>query len=294
MKVFQRRPRLSWQTHQLMWTMLAAGERVSEVVRQTGASQSFVYSVIADAGGMFTSPAYSDRYLSADERWELARLVDQGHGVREIARRLGRSPSIISRELRRNAHQRSGRYHPGHAMMLAHRRQRRPKIRKLAQHPRLRLAVQNGLNQRHSPQQVAGRLPLDHPGDKSMRISPEAIYQAVYLKPVGELDRLLRVDLRRRKAGPRRPRGRRARGGITDATPISERPAEIEQRVMPGHHEGDLIVGPAESRSAIGTVVERASGYTTLVHLPEGEAPSTSPTNSSTLLAVYRPCSRNH
>lgn len=272
-RLFQRRPKLSWETHQLIWRLFADGEPVSEVVRRTGASSTFLYRLVADAGGVFKCAEYSGRFLSSSERWEIARLNDAGLGVREIARRTGRNASTISRELRRNVHQHSGRYHPGHAHMLAHRRQRRPKPRKLAQHERLRQEVQRRLRLRHSPEQIAGRLAVDYPDDERMRISHEAIYQAIYCKPVGELDRLLRADLRRRKAGPRRPRGRRRRGGgIVDAVPISQRPAEVDERVMPGHHEGDLIVGPRGSGSAIGTIVERVTGYTTLVPLPEGRS----------------------
>lgn len=247
---------------------------MKEIGRQSGASESFIRLLITEAGGVFpVCHDYSDRFLSVTERWEIARLLDQSHGVREIARRLGRSASTVSREIRRNHNPRTGRYHPGHAMMLAHQRQRRPKPRKLVLDSRLRQEVQDRLDLNHSPEQIAGRLVLDFPQDRSMRISHETIYQAIYVKPVGELDRLLRAELRRRSSGPRRPHGRRPRRAtIANMVPISDRPAEVAERCVPGHHEGDLILGSVASASAIATVVERVTGYTTLVHLPQGRS----------------------
>jgi IS30 family transposase len=244
----------------------------------------------------------SGRYLSFAEREEIAILRAHGCGVREIARRLGRSPSTVSRELRRNAATRSGavEYRASTAQWHADRRGRRPKPAKLAANPELRRYVQDRLSgaverpdgiavqgpnvrwegRRHgrrkdrrwakswSPEQIANRLHLDFPDDESMRVSHEAIYQSLYVQGRGALRRELTACLRTGRA-LRVPRARvRGRGKhfVTDEVLISERPAEAEDRAVPGHWEGDLIVG-LES-SAIGTLVERTTRFTMLLHLP--------------------------
>jgi IS30 family transposase len=228
----------------------------------------------AEVGGVIPrTPIYNPRFLSREERYEIARLADAGAGVREIARRLRRDPGTVSRELRRNRAARTGRYEPERAHTLAHQRQRRPKARKLAGNERLREWVQKRLNVHDSPEQIAGRLPLEFPGEPAMRISHEAIYQAIYLRPVGELRREVRSHLRTGRSA-RRPRAARTprdgRSQIPDAVSIHDRPEEVEARLVPGHHEGDLIKGSTASNSAIGTIVERTTGFLTLVHLPDG------------------------
>jgi IS30 family transposase len=222
--------------------------------------------------------------------------------VREIARQLGRAPSTISRELRRNAATRGGRldYRATTAQWHTARRARRPKTAKLAAHKRLRRYVQDRLagtikhpdrtpaagpdvrwvGRRHgrrmdrrwatawSPQQIANRLPVDFPDDESMRVSHKAIYQALYVQGRGALRRELTACLRTGRA-LRVPRARtRGRGKkfITPEVMISERPAEVEDRAVPGHWEGDLIIGL--NSSAIATLVERTSRFTMLLHLP--------------------------
>ena len=235
------------------------------------------------------------------EREEIALLRVRGCGVRETARALGRSPSTISRELRRNAATRSGRfeYRATTAQWHADLRARRPKPAKLAVNLELRHYVQDRLSgavqrpdgvavegpavkwigRRHgrradrrwaqswSPEQISSRLRLDFPDDESMRISHEAIYQALYVQGRGALSRELTACLRTGRA-LRVPRARTRRGKsfVTDQILISERPAEAEDRAVPGHWEGDLILG-LES-SAIGTLVERTSRFTMLLHLP--------------------------
>ena len=247
----------------------------------------------------------SGRYLSFAEREEIALLRAGGCGVREIARRVGRSPSTISRELRRNASTRSGGldYRASTAQWHADRRARRPKPAKLAMRAELRRYVQDRLSgaverpdgravdgpdvrwigRRHgrrkdrrwakswSPEQIAHRLRVDFPDDESMRISHEAIYQSLFIEARGALKRELILCLRTGRA-LRMPRARSKRQAWHHVTPevmISERPAEADDRAIPGHHEGDLIIGT--DRSAIGTVVERSFGYLTLVHLPREE-----------------------
>ena len=273
MRAFKKRTRYPLEVHQQLWRRLAAGDRVVLIAADLGVSQSWIRKVRYDAGGVFTPiKQYSDRYLSEIDRWEIARLLEAGHGVRAIARRTGRSPSTISRELRRNQDPRVHRYLPGRAQMLAQQRQRRPKQRKLVRCPALRTEVQKGLDLKWSPEQISGRLRVDFSDDGSMQISPETIYKCIYIKPVGELERLLKATLRQRRAA-RRPQGRTQRAGqMKDMVSIHDRPTDVEDRLVPGHHEGDLIIGSRVSNTAIATVVERTTGYTTLVHLPLGKA----------------------
>jgi IS30 family transposase len=243
----------------------------------------------------------SDRFLSFTEREELALLRAQGHGVRAIARQLKRAPSTISRELRRNAATRGGglEYRATTAQWHADRSARRPKPAKLATHAALRGYVQarlaglvvgpNGATipgpavawkGRHgrrqdrcwatawSPEQIACRLPFDFPDDETMRISHEAIYQALYVQGRGALRRELTACLRTGRA-LRVPRARtrgRGKAFLAPEIMISQRPAEVADRAVPGHWEGDLILGLGSS--AIGTLVERTTRFTLLLHLP--------------------------
>jgi IS30 family transposase len=247
------------------------------------------------------------------EREEIAILTARGFAVREVASQLGRSPSTISRELRRNAATRSGSfaYRATTAQWHADRRARRPKVAKLAANDALRDYVQERLaglvtsadgmairgpavpwtGRRHgrrkdrrwasawSPEQISNRLRVDYPYDESMRVSHEAIYQALYVQGRGALRRDLSACLRTGRA-LRVPRARtRVRGKkfVSPLVLISERPAEVDDRAVPGHWEGDLILGL--DSSAIGTLVERTTRFTMLLHLPRleghGEAPRT-------------------
>lgn len=249
-----------------------------------------------------SAPPLSGRYLSFAEREEIALLRAKNLGVRDIARQLGRDASTISRELRRNAARRSGgfEYRAVAAQWHADRAAQRPKPAKLASNVALRTYVQDRLaglvvapsgaairgpvvpwkGRRHgrrthrrwarawSPEQIAHRLPLDFPSDTSMRISHEAIYQALYVQGRGALRRELTACLRTGRA-LRVPRARTRGRGKSFVTPeilISERPPTVEDRAVPGHWEGDLILGLASS--AIGTLVERKTRFTLLLHLP--------------------------
>ncbi|MCU1692301.1 MAG: family transposase [Frankiales bacterium] len=214
--------------------------------------------------------AISARYLSEDERVVIADLHRAGRGVRQIAAELGRQPSTVSRELTRNAHPDSGDYRPHAAQRRSAARRSRPKQGKLAASPALREAVQDCLSRlKWSPEQISAHLARQHPQDQAMNVSHETIYQALYLQGRGELRRELTTCLRTGRAvrKPRRQPGQRQSRFIDPMLMISERPAEADDRAVPGHWEGDLIVGPGHL-SAIGTLVERTTRFLMLVHLP--------------------------
>jgi IS30 family transposase len=295
------------------WQAIAGGMSSEDAAAVAGVSQAVGSRWFRQAGGMppvMLAPL-SGRYLSFAEREEIAILRAQGLGVREIARRVGRSPSTISRELRRNASTRShaAAYRATTAQWHAERRASRPKVSKLAASDALREYVQDRLGgtiarpdgaavpgpdvrwigRRHgrradrrwarswSPEQIANRLRADFPDDETMRVSHEAIYQALYVQGRGALRRELTACLRTGRA-LRVPRARtRGRGKkfVTPEVMISERPAEAADRAVPGHWEGDLIVGL--NSSAIGTLVERTTRFTMLLHLPPMEGHRTSP-----------------
>ena len=256
-----------------VWDGLSQGLGPMEVARRTGVSKSLIYRWHRKVGGVYRPPAaapYCPRYLSREERYELARLAGQGMSVRGIGRAMNRSASTISRELARNRDPRSGRYQPEQASRLAWDRQRRPRPTRLAGRPGLRAVVQGWLDEDFSPEQITGRLAVLYPDDQSMRISHESICQAICIPPRGELKRELTAHLRTRRA-TRARRGRtERRGAIADPVSIRDRPEEVEGRLVPGHHEGDLIKGSLASNSAVGTLVERTTGYTTLLYLPDG------------------------
>jgi len=286
------------------WNAIARGTSTEDAAAEAGVASALGTRWFRQAGGMppISLAPLSGRYLTFAEREEIAILHAQQHGVREIARRVGRAPSTISRELRRNASTRSHQvsYRATTAQWHAERRASRPKISKLAANGALREYVQDRLagtiarpdgrlvsgptvrfiGRRHgrradrrwakswSPEQISHRLRLDFPDDASMRVSHEAIYQALYVQGRGALKRELVACLRTGRA-LRVPRARTRGRGKTFVTPeilISERPAEAADRAVPGHWEGDLIVGL--NSSAIGTLVERTTRFTLLLHLP--------------------------
>jgi transposase, IS30 family len=212
----------------------------------------------------------SDRYLSEQERVRIADLRQAGHGVRAIAKQTGRSPSTISRELRRNRDPGSGQYRPFTAHKLAVRRRARPRPGKIAADPVLRQFVAGRLEERWSPEQVSQALRREFPDEPARHVVHETIYQAVYHPELVGLSRELPARVlrtRRRRRRPHRRPGERRPNGITAMTMIGQRPAEAAGRQEPGHWGGDLITG-ASNRSAIGTLVDRASRYTVLLHLP--------------------------
>jgi len=208
--------------------------------------------------------------LTLDEREEIAIGHEKGETLEQIAGRIGRDPSTVSRELRRNRPP-GGPYRACAAQHQADSNARRPRERRLVADRGLAVQVEAWLEERWSPQQIAGRLHRDHPDEPERRVSHETIYQALYLQGRGGLRAELNVALRTGRAA-RRPKGpnpgRGTRGKITGMVNISERPAEAEDRAVPGHWEGDLIIGKS-SRSQIGTIVERTSRLTLLVALPD-------------------------
>ncbi|MGY5883235.1 IS30 family transposase [Modestobacter lacusdianchii] len=211
------------------------------------------------------------RYLSLSEREEIAVGLAAGLSLREIARRIGRAPSTVSREIALNGPARPGRpYRAVAAQQAAEARARRPKARKL-EHPPLQARVQAELQKKWSPEEIAARLTRDFPDQPAMRASHETIYRALFVQGRGSLRRELTACLRTGRA-VRKPQ-RRVDGRsdpdrrIPDKVMISERPAEAEDRAVPGHWEGDQILGKA-NKSAIGTLVERTTRFTILLHLP--------------------------
>jgi IS30 family transposase len=303
-----RLPKAQRENCRQFWAAIASGRSSEDAAIDAGVSPVVGVRWFRRAGGMppthfsQSSKPPSGRYLSFAEREEIAILRAQGHGVRAIAGHLGRPPSTISRELRRNAARRHGapEYRATTAQWHADQSARRPKPAKLAVSPILRDYVQDRLagmiatpdgtpiagpkvvwkgrraahrqNRRWatawSPEQISRRLRLDFPEDETMRISHEAIYQALYVQGRGALRRELTACLRTGRA-LRMPRARTRKRGRSFVSPeimISQRPAEAADRAVPGHWEGDLIVGLGSS--AIGTLVERTTRFTMLLHLP--------------------------
>ena len=299
-----RPPAARREHRQQFWKEIARGLSSEEAGALVGVSPAVATRWFRQGGGMppISLAPVSGRYLSFAEREEIAVLHARRCGVREIARWIGRSPSTISRELRRNAATRGGglEYRATTAQWHADRRAERPKMAKLTANDALRSYVEERLGgrvsrpdgeavrgpevrwigRRHgrrkdrrwatswSPEQIANRLRVDFPDDESMRVSHEAIYQALFVQSRGALRRELTACLRTGRA-LRVPKARtRGRGKkfVSPEIMISERPAEIEDRAVPGHWEGDLILGL--NSSAIGVLVERTTRFTMLLHLP--------------------------
>ncbi len=211
----------------------------------------------------------SDRFLSLDERLAIADGLVNKHTLTRIAAGVGRNKSTISREVR--AHSVEGVYLPHQAHRDAAADRARAKESKLVTNQRLREAVEEGLERKLSPEQISNRLVLDYPDDESMRVSHETIYQALYFQARGGLKREVQTALRtgRTRRKPQRRPDQRQQRFVDPMVMISDRPPEVADRALPGHWEGDLIMG-AGNQTAIGTLVERATRYTMLVHLPDG------------------------
>jgi IS30 family transposase len=252
-----------------VWARWRQGESLRLIARRLGKRGPSVRAFVLQSGGVQQHPPRRNaRCLSMTEREEISRGVAAGQSCRQIAARLGRAPSTVSRELARNGGCR--RYRAQAADAAAFRRAQRPKPAKLVLEPRLRAVVEAKLALRWSPQQIAGWLPLAYPQDPVMRVSHETIYLSLFVQSRGALRRELQHCLRTGRA-MRYPRGKRlpqGRGQLRDVVLISERPAEAEDRAVPGHWEGDLLLG--KRPSAVATLVERASRYLTLVALPDG------------------------
>src|SRR3954447_14668257 len=266
-----RRPPFPLAVRRRFWLAIRAGLGVGDAAVSAGASSAWGKRVFRDAGGVTPTrtAAPVGRYLSFEEREEVMRLGAAGRGIGEIARAVGRDRSTISRELRRGATRHGYKAPVGQARADGCRRG--PRAAKLAVNLPLRREVQARLERKDSPAQIAGRLRVDFPDDPEMQVSAETIYQSLYVQSRGGLKRELTRHLRtgRSMRRPRRRDGER-RGRIPGMVMIADRPPEVEDRAVPGHWEGDLIMGSAASNSAVGTLVERATGFPMLLHLPNG------------------------
>ena len=262
------------EVYQVFWSGMAAGEFITDAARAAGTYRRQGARWLVEAGGVRPRRGrdLKGRCLTLIEREEIALARAGGESMRDIARALGRSPSTISRELSRNADG-QGRYRGTVAHALAYERASRPKPAKLATNPRLRAKVEADLAKKYSPEQIAGRLKVEFPDQPEMQVSTETIYQSLYVQSRGalkrELTRCLRTGRVVRK--PCRKPGQR-KNRIPNMINISERPAEAADRAVPGHWEGDLIIG-TKNLSAVGTLVERSTNYTMLLHLPDGYTP---------------------
>ena len=257
------------------WDGVRSGLGLREAAAAAGVHRHQAEAWFREAGGVKGNApgAGKGRYLSLAEREEIALGVAQQLSQAEIARQLGRPASTVSREVRRNSPARGPRrYRAVAAQVRAEERARRPKPAKLAVNGELRAWVQGKLEKNWSPEEISRRLELEFPDRAEMRVSHETIYQALYVQGRGALRRELTRHLRTGRAlrKPRRTEGER-RGRIQDMVNISERPAEAEDRAVPGHWEGDQIAGRA-GKSQIGTLVERTTRYTMLVPMPGGKS----------------------
>ena len=272
------------------WRCIRAGLTIEEASACLGMQESTARRWFRKAGGMpplsLVEPVQT-HHLNITEREKILVGMTQGLSIRKIAASIDREPSTVSRELKRNLHhqtyppRRGGpgprvstpwNYSPAMSQKRADAKAARPKLAKLADpnNQRLREEVQDRLKKNHSPEQIANRLREDYPEQPEMWVSDETIYQSIYVQSRGALKRELAKHLRTGRAlrKPRRKSEER-RGRIPGMVSISERPQEAADRAVPGHWEGDLIIGSVASGSAIGTLVERKSRFTLLLHLPE-------------------------
>jgi IS30 family transposase len=249
--------------------LAAQGMPHRQIAQAIDLSAGSVDLVVRRVGGVIRKDMWDQggRRLSLDERIEIKLGLEGEHSLRAIARRINRDPATVCREV--NANGGRHRYRPGDAHRRAAARARRPKVTKLAANPRLCRRVVLDLKHLWSPQQITARLRDEFGDDDSMRISHETIYKTIYVQGRGELRRELARCLRSGRAR-RVPRGRlEKRGRIPGMVMISERPAEVEDRAVPGHWEGDLLLGK-NGKSAIGTLVERSTRFVMLFALPQG------------------------
>ena len=274
------------------WLAVRAGDGYGEAAQRVGHQIRSGFRWATQVGGVMPSFVIHrpvGRYLCLAERVEIQVGIRLGWSIRKIARGMGRQPSTVLREIRRNSAERfrsrrgrrlaaarTGRraYCPVSAQRRAERvatAAARGRPTKIAANPLLQHRIQELLEQDYSPEQIAAQLRLEHPDEVEWQVSHETIYKALYVQGRGELRRDLHRRLRTGRA-LRKPRRRATgrRGRIPDMVMISERPAEAEDRAVPGHWEGDLIMGSTASNSAIGTLVERASRFVMLLHLPHG------------------------
>jgi IS30 family transposase len=271
-----RGTRYSAAVREVFWQAVRAGQSPAQAARIAGVSENAARQWLDQAGFVPPTPmpvdvvvdlAAPDRLMSFVERCRIEELLEAGHRPASAARLLGRDRATIGREIAKGATG-SG-YRARVAQRVVEVARRRPRPRKLEDNEALLAEVLRRLKQRHSPEQIAGRLREDFPEDPEMWVSHETIYQALYVQPRGELAKLVKTALRSGRTR-RKPQGRKESGNagqLKDMINISERPAEADDRAIPGHWEGDLIIG-ANGGSAIGTLVERSTGFVMLLHLP--------------------------
>lgn len=264
-----RRPWLSWTQRNELWRRWHAGESVTDIAAALERDPSRILRIIRVKGGIAPAPRRRARHtLTPADREEISRGLARTESVRSLARRLGRPPSTISREIRR--HGGRARYRAQRADSRAWTRARRPKACRFAKRPRLRQVVAARLAEQWSPQQIAGWLRQAFPGDAEMHVSHETIYRSLFVQSRGVLKRELLQHLRRHRQYRRARAATRVGhhpGHIVDAVSIRERPAEVADRAVPGHWEGDLLVGRGQA-SQVATLVERQSRYVMLVRVP--------------------------
>jgi transposase, IS30 family len=282
--------RYSAAVRETFWAAMHSGASPTQAAVIAGVSENMGQIWVQQAGYMPRTPVSADtdfcacdsdagassarRPMSFIERCRLEELLETAHTPAQAAVLLGRHPDTIDREIDRG--QTSSGYRARVGQEVAEANRRRPKPRHLEERPALLAEVVARLEQRHSPEQIAARLRQDFPDDPEMWVSHETIYQALYVQPRGELARLVKTALRTGRT-QRKPQGRRetGQGKLKDMINISDRPKEADDRAIPGHWEGDLILGSTASRSAIGTLVERTTGFVVLLHLPEDRTAAT-------------------
>ncbi len=265
----KQRPRIYYTQEQktLMWDRWQAGDSTYAIARLFDRGHSSIQGVLAETGGVRPRPrSRSRRSLSLSEREDISRGIVAGFSVRAIAARLGRAPSTVSREIRRNDGRR--RYRANKADQAAWDRARRPKTCKLVQNRALARIVARKLKGLWSPEQIAGWLKYTYPDDENYQVSHETIYRSLFIQARGALKKELLQHLRRTRAmrrGRSHTQKTATHGRIKDTVSIRERPAAVEDRAVPGHWEGDLVIG--SNNSQIATLVERHTRYVMLVRV---------------------------
>ena len=266
----KQRPRIYYSESQkaLMWERWRKGESLQQIAQLFDRNHSSIQRILAETGGIHPAQrCRSQVALTLAEREEISRAVVTGHSIRSMATRLGRAPSTISREIKRNGGE--GSYRASRADQAAWDRARRPKICKLVENRTLAHLVAGKLQGLWSPEQIAGWLKRTYPENENYQVSHETIYRSLFIQARGALKKELLQHLRRTRI-MRRSRHYTQKtenhGRIIDAVSISERPATVEDRAVPGHWEGDLLCGSHSSQ--IATLVERQSRFVMLVKIP--------------------------
>lgn len=268
-----RRRWMSWSQRNELWQRWRAGASLVDIATALQRGPSRVYRIVEAEGGIAPPPRRRSRLaLTAREREEISRGIAGGESVRQLARRLRRAPSTISREIRRHGGRSS--YRAQRADRRAWARTRRRQRCRLARHRRLCRAVATKLACRWSPQQISGWLRLTFPSDPAMQVSHETIYRTLFVQSRGALKRELLAHLRRQRHFRHARAAHRVghyQGRIVEAVSIRDRPAEVADRAVPGHWEGDLLIGGGRA-SQVATLVERQSRYVVLIRLPNRDS----------------------